>query len=315
MPRVGAVEYYGTERVAREAVARALQMAPGDTVVIEYLSAAQARVAAVPGVSAARVQPVCCENGRTTIYVGILERDSPLQPFRAPPTGSVRLPDDIVRAGEDFDAAFSAAVTRGEFGEDQTQGHSLMNDSAARAVQRRFIALATRDRARLADVLRNSSSARHRTLAAQVIAYVADKQTVVDDLTYGMRDASGGVRNAALRALWLIAEFGRREPARGIRVPPDPFVDMLTSLEWSDRNKASLALVALTATRDSVLLGLLRARALPALVDMVRWSATGHSFAGYILLGRIAGMTDDAIGAAIERKDAESLVTAARAKR
>ena len=51
----------------------------------------------------------------------------------------------------------------------------------------------------------NTIAGYDRAFAAEVLAYSANKQSVVEDLIYAMRDPSSGVRNNATRALALIA--------------------------------------------------------------------------------------------------------------
>jgi hypothetical protein len=313
-PPVGVIDYYGIRTVARRDVEVALGIRVGDSLRIskrEDIEAIESRIRSVPGVVTARVNPVCCENGRTTVYVGIEERGTSALAVRAAPTGDISLPPDILAAGGAYEEAHTAAILRGNFAEDITAGHSLMNDSAARAIQMQFIGFAARDTELLRNVLRDSRLASQRTLAAQILGYAADKRTVIDDLVFATRDASANVRNAATRALWLIGALAQREPARNIRLPYEPFVDLLNSVTWSDRNKSSLALAALSAGRDTALLSLLRARAIPALTDIARWQAPGHSLAGLMILGRIAGMPDDAILAASEKGEKERIINAA----
>ena len=74
-------------------------------------------------------------------------------------------------------------------------------------------------------------------------------------------------------ALSIIAGFAERHPELKIHVPPEPFVDLLTSFSWTDRNKASMALTELGVRRDPALLASLCARALPSLVEMARWKS------------------------------------------
>ena len=122
---------------------------------------------------------------------------------------------------------------------------------------------AKRDLAQLRLVLRSSSDAAQRALAAQVLGYAIDKQAVVEDLVHGMSDASAEVRNDAMRALVVFADtvpsVGRSRP----RIPAEPFIPFLNSPVWSDRNKASGALMAFSASRDPGLLATLRKDALP----------------------------------------------------
>src|SRR6185436_10419433 len=144
------------------------------------------------GVAHAKAVTVCCDDGKAIIYVGIEEKGAPAFQFREAPQGEERLPEDIVQAGEEFSRALSAAVEAGNAGEDDSQGHALARDPAMRAPQEAFIMYAQHDPELLRQVLRNSSRATHRALAAQVIGYVPDKAGVVGDLIYGMSDPDSG---------------------------------------------------------------------------------------------------------------------------
>jgi hypothetical protein len=57
----------------RKAILDALGIQSGDAIERDAILAAQRRVAALPGVTAACVEPVCCEDGRATLYVGVQE--------------------------------------------------------------------------------------------------------------------------------------------------------------------------------------------------------------------------------------------------
>jgi hypothetical protein len=85
----------------------------------------------------------------------------------------------------------------------------------------------------------------------------------------------------------------------------------LNSIEWTDRNKSSFAVAMLTENRDPALLTDLRARALPSLIEMARWKSDGHAEPAFLVLGRLAGLPDDAITAAFERGDRGSVIEAA----
>jgi hypothetical protein len=257
------------------------------------------------------VQLVCCEAGRGIIYVGIEERGRTLTRFRAAPTGKVRLPADIVQSGQEFSDALTAALVRGDAAEDDSQGHALFHDPATRAVQERFPGYAARDLAVLRRVLRESADAEHRALAAQILGYAGDKQAVVGDLVYGMGDSSEDVRNNAMRALAVFAKLVPAPSRRVVRIPYDPFIGLLNSPVWTDRNKSSLALMALSERRDPELLAKLRRIAIPALVEMARWHSEGHAMPSLLILGRIGGQPDDATQAAWRRGDREVIISAA----
>ena len=290
---VGIVDFYGLRQITEAQVRQALRIVEGDTITESSLRSAEKRVRALPGVSDARVDGVCCDDGKTLVYVGIEEKGTPALRFNPPPKGDARLPDDVLRAGAAFEAAFEKAAERGDLQEDQSQGHSLLHDPAARAVQEGFVALADRYGQQLREALRDSDKREQRALAAQVLGYATDKASVVGDLSSAMRDSDAEVRNNATRALWLIAAFARKVPDRKIQVSADPFVDLLNSLTWTDRNKSSLALMSLTEARDPALLSTLRQKAVPSLTEMARWKSRGHAVAPVMILGRVAGIPEN----------------------
>jgi hypothetical protein len=65
-----------------------------------------------------------------------------------------------------------------------------------------------------------------------------------------------------------------------------------------------------TFNRDPATLAEIRAKALPSLVEMARWKAIGHAQPALFLLGRIGGMSEDNIQAAIDRGDREAVISA-----
>ena len=145
----------------------------------------------MPGVVRARTNLVCCDNGRVIVYVGIEERGAPTMRLRGEPAGNARLAADLIAAGDEFSNAFMLAIQRGDFAGGSIPRARLMSaDPATRAIQERFVVYAKRDLPQLRLVLRSSSDAAQRVLAAQVLGYAADKQTVVDDLVYAMTDPS-----------------------------------------------------------------------------------------------------------------------------
>ena len=206
-------------------------------------------------------------------------------------------------------------MQRGDTEEDRSQGHALNHDPRMRVVQERFIEYAERDLPLLRRVLRESSDPTHRALAAQVLGYAADKQSVVDDLVDALGDPFDEVRNNAMRTLLVFAEAAPSPSQRVPRVPYQPFIGLLNSPVWSDRNKASLALMALSEKRDPALLALLRRDALASLIEMARWKNAGHAQAAFIIVGRIAGYSDAAAQAAWDRGARDAVISAALNRR
>ena len=189
--QIGIIDFYGLERVSESEARQALTFKEGDTITLvgderpAVLAESERRLSTLSGVSRAHTNLVCCDAGRGIVYVGIEEQGRAATHFRAAPRGSVRLAADIVHAGNQFWEAFMAAVQRGDAAEDDSQGHALSHDPATRAVQERFVGHAARDLKVLRRVLRDSSDAEQRALAAQILGYVANKQGVVGDLVYG----------------------------------------------------------------------------------------------------------------------------------
>jgi hypothetical protein len=315
--KIGIVDLYGLNRVSAAQVREALTFKEGDTILLAdserpaMVAASEERLSKTPGIARAQITVTCCDQGRVIMFVGVEESGTTAKGFHAAPRGTERLAADIVQSGEEFSTASTRAVERGDTAEDRSEGHALRHDPATRAVQERFVELAKRDLPQLRLVLRSSSDAAQRALAAQVLGYAPDKQAVVEDLVQAMRDPSEGVRNNAMRALVVFAETKPSASRTVPRIPPEPFIDLLSSLAWSDRNKASLALMALSASRDAHLLARLRKDALTPLVEMARWKSAGHAFGAFMILGRIAGYSDDAAHDLWDHGNREKVIEAA----
>jgi hypothetical protein len=311
--KIGTIDTYGLRTIPASRIVDALEVRVGDTAGVSSAEL-ERRVSAVPGVERASVRSVCCTpDQKMMIYVGVMERGTTVTTFRAAPTGAVRLPAEIVAAGAAFDSAFMSAIERGVVAEDDTAGHALMRDPAARAVQLGFIPIATRNVAVLRDVLAHSALAPQRALAAQILGYVPDQRTVVRDLIAAVHDPNDDVRNNAVRALAIIAKYGAAHPGLGIAVPGEPFVDLLNSLVWSDLNKGSWALYSLSegAHPDTAAMAIVRTRALGRLIEMARWKDPGHAQVPFLLLARVLGIPDAQSFDAWKRGDRDTVISIA----
>ncbi len=298
-PPIGTIDFYGLRTVSERQIREVLPIKEGDAVFKSKEEAAEIekRLASLPNVVEAKLNIGCCTgDGKSTLYIGIREKGADVLRFRAAPVGKVRLTDEILKLGEEFSDALQKAVLKGDVAEDHSAGHSLVNNAEVRAIQEKFIPVADRNLKLLRQVLRESSDAQHRSLAAQIIAYYKDKSAIVADLVEAIKDADSIVRNNAMRALGVIAGYAQAHPEKKIKVPFEPFVAMLNSLEWTDRNKSALVLGELTASRDAELLKLLREKAVPSLVEMARWKNDGHAGTSFFILGRLGGLSDDEVG-------------------
>ena len=246
----------------------------------------------VPGIVQARLEATCCEEGKAILYVGVEEKGAPHFEFRAEPSEPVVLPAEIHETYVRFLAALAEAVREKDTAEDLTNGHSLMANAACQAQQEKFVEFADKYLTVIRDVLKNSFDEEHRAIAAYVIGYGADKKKIIDDLLFAIRDPDETGRNNAMRALAAIEVLATKKPTLELRIPGTWLVEMLNSLVWTDRTTAAVNLVNLTEFLTLELLGQLRDRALPALVDMAQWNHLPHALPAFILVGRVTGMDE-----------------------
>ena len=309
-PRIGTIDFYGLRKVPEAKLRQALGAREGD-----YLPPskgnAEESLDRVSGVVESHLEAVCCDGSKMILYVGIEERGSPHFDLREPPEGDEKLPEEVLSTYRRFLETFEAAARRGSTAEDLTQGYSRMADPTARAIQDMFPALAKEHLAELRAVLHNAGDEEQRATAAYVIGYAPDKKAIVNDLQYLLKDADAGVRANAARNLVALAVLARLNPQAGVKVEPTWFIEMLNSLSWSDRNRAMAALQILTDTRDPSVLEQLRDRALPALAEMARWKTLAHALPAFVLLGRVAGLTEDQIQEAWSSGNRDRVITAA----
>jgi hypothetical protein len=307
VPRIGIIDFYGLRKVSETRLRRALGVKEGDALPGSKDNLEE-RLEKVPGVVRAQVTAVCCDGNKVILFVGIEEKGAPHFDYRSPPTGNVRLPPEIVETYRKLMEAVYDAARAGSTAEDLTHGYSLMANPECRALQEQFPPFAQKNVELLHQVLRNSDDAEQRAIAAYVIGYAPKKPGVVDDLLNAIQDPDDSVRNNAMRSLAAIAVLARLEPDAGLRIPPTWFIEMLNSIIWSDRNKAAFALVNLTEDRNPAVLAQLRERALPALVEMAQWNSLAHALPAFILLGRIAGLSEQQIHQAWEKGDRQQVI-------
>lgn len=307
VPRIGVLDFYGLRKVSSQRILKVLGVREGDPLPGSKAELEE-RLEKIPGVVRSRLEAVCCDGGNAILFVGIEEKGAPHFNFRSPPAGAVRLPGEIVETYRKFLEALEIAVRNGKGADDLRSGHSLMADPDARAPQERFAIFAELQLSTLRDVLRNSADEEQRAMAAYVIGYARRKRDVVDDLQYAIQDPAGEVRNNAMRALAAISVLAGREPDLGIQISPTWFVEMLNSLVWTDRNKAVMALVNLTDQRPERTMNLIRERALLSLVEMARFHSLSHAIGPFMLVGRLAGLSDAQIEEKWTKGERESVI-------
>ncbi len=291
-PLVGIIDFYGVRKVPLEKLRKALGFAEGQPMPASRVET-EVLLNLVSGVVSAQVQAVCCEKGKAIVYVGIEERGAVHFQYRDEPDGEMQVPKDVEEVYFEFLKQVNEA-TRAEMPEeDLTAGHSLMRFEPAREAQRRFIGLAERNDAALRNVLHQAGDPVQRAIAVYVLGYAKDKNKVLDEMFYALKDSDETVRSNALRSLGAISVKAKLDPDAEIKIPATWFIEMLNSLSWSDRTQAARFLVNLTESRDPRILTQIKDRAFDSIVEMAKWKQAEHSLPAYILLGRVAGLPEE----------------------
>jgi hypothetical protein len=250
---------------------------------------------------------VCCDSNQSwMVYIGLPGQSYQPLNFNPAPVGDVRLPKPAVALRDEMDKAWMNAVMKGHATEDDSEGYTLTNEPKARKAELAIREYALRNEALVLQVLASSSDARRRAIAAQMLGYGRQSGQQIDALVGASLDTDDGVRNDAVRALVVLA--GAR-PNLAQKIPTTPFVRLLRSGAWSDHNKASLLLVALTKDRDPKVLAQLRSDALDSLVEMARWRNRGHAEAALSILGRIAGLDEESLNKLILAGQADAILS------
>lgn len=317
--RVGLIDFYGYTGLDVDRVRAALPVREGETfpapsafgTLRPRIAEAVRRVTGRPATEVSFVSP---GKNEWVIYVGLSGKTVKSLPRNPAPKGRARLPSDAVDVYRQVESAFSSAMERGATGDDHSKGYSLSPDDAAlRAKQLAMHEYAARHEEVVRAVLRSSADDGQRRMAAEMLGYANQSARQVAELVRASRDPDEYVRNNATRALLVLANS---DPKVAASIPADGFIEMLNSGTWTDRNKASGLLLALSRWRAPKLLAALRARALDSLVEMTRWRAQGHSYAARMMLGRVAGIEESQLSKLVDdNTQADVIIDAARRKR
>jgi|SRR6218665_91987 len=310
--RLGTIEVYGSVNVPVTDIVKSTGFKEGDSIIrYQYDKAAiEKRIRSVPGIVAADVTLICCDDKqhRSILYVGVSDAVVSADAFHDKPNGNFRLDPYILATYDHYDEALRDAVRAGQATENDDQGHVLLSYPPAIPLQDSLLLYASSHLPLLKQVLRHAADASQRQAASWIIAFTTDKISVIEDLLYATNDADETVRNNATRALGVMARYADLHPSSGIVIPAAPFIRRLYSIVWTDRNKGLMVLEALTRKRDDKVLQLLKNDALSPIVQMARWKNPGHAMFSLIILGRIAGISDEAIFAAFNAEDRSVLL-------
>ncbi len=295
--RVGNIEFFGTGDIDVRGVQSALPVHRGDEIAEDQSADLRDRLSQaiqkVVGHKPTDLAVMCCDNGgQLTIYIGLGGSNTAVVAFLPRPKSSRCLPNDAVHLYDDTTAALERAVEQGHSGEDDSKGYSLSVDPTVRAKQLAMHKYAVTHERTIEQALQACENAEQRQAAAELLGYSAKSRSQITSLLRASHDSDEGVRNNAVRALWVLATSN---PTTASTIPANDFVSMLNSGLWTDRNKAGILLMALTRSRNRQLLRRLRSEALQSLIEMARWEDPSHASAYRVLLGRIAGLSETQI--------------------
>ncbi|MFT3824602.1 MAG: HEAT repeat domain-containing protein [Chitinophagaceae bacterium] len=290
---IGIINLYGNRAVKEMDIKGKLPFKEGDTLDSTFQQDVVARnLQTIPGVKKATVNIVCCDDktGKNIVFVGIAENDSNSFQYNPAPGKPVHLPAAILAVYDSLENAIYNAVLNGRSAEDHKYGYSWAQDSATRKWQQECIILAARYQPQLINALRQAKDNRQRMAAAQVLAYANDKTIIIKELLHAVRDPDEAVRNNATRALGVLADYIQQTPGTKLTIPAAPFINMINSLVWTDRNKAGMVLFFLCMDKNNKqVLEQLKKQALPSLAEMAAWKNPGHAMMAYFIVAQIAG--------------------------
>lgn len=294
---VGAVDFFANHGVDIEAIRAQLSVRAGDTWTSESRDRLASDIQRLLGRTPSDISSVCCDGGgKLVVYIGLADSSGPRVRLHPQPGEFLELPESILALYRRLDAAWerAAATGGGTAREGRKLGYALSYNPGLRAIQLRVRRFALENQAAVFAVARRSSNGRHRAIAADVIGYGQHSAEQIGVLTHCALDPDRAVRNNAIRALAVLASSGM---ALESPIPHDPFIALLASADWSDRNKSLALLAALTESRNGTILRAICRRALQPLIECARWSWSGHAYWPRTILGRIAGIDEELIRA------------------
>ena len=230
------------------------------------------------------VAVITCEHRTWNLYVGLPGRSVKEATYNPQPEKMLELPTEAMSMHDDMMATLADVLSsKGAMIEDDSNGYSLSSDPGLRTKELAFRNWALQNRDLCFTVLKGSSDARQRSVAAEAVGYLDPSQEQIDVLVGASLDSSAVVRNNATRALGCIASS---EKSATLQIPADKFVQMLNSGVWTDRNKGEFV-VAKLCRRDPAVLKQLRDSGMQALCEMSCWD-DAHAGGARYLLAKVA---------------------------
>jgi hypothetical protein len=307
--RIGSIEFFGYSGIDLDKVLEAVPFREGDElsreIVEEKNRQTREAVERITGHPPTDIQFICCDKqGNLIVYIGLSRK--PIS-YNTRPKGIAQLPGNGITLYARFAKALDEAILKGAAAEDHSKGYALSVYQPLRAIQLEMRAYAVIHETGLRTVLKTSREDQQRAAAAHLLGYARQSKSQIAALVYASRDSNSGVRNNAIRALFVL---GGSNQKTATEVPADIFIELLLSGTWTDINKASGLLASLTRGRSPDILAKLRRRdVMERLIEMARWRReTGHANAARYILGRIAGIDEDRLNQLVEAGEVDVII-------
>jgi hypothetical protein len=309
--RIGVIDFYGAQGMDTAALREKISVRGCQVIALDdmekSLAAIKSEVLAAAGMKVTDIEVLCCDVPETwDLYVGLLGNSYKPATYATTPVGEVKLPGQgLALYKQDLDLLMES-IQKGQATEDDSKGYQLATYAPAQKVQLAMRKYALGHTEEIERVLRGSKYVEQRQASAMLLGYSDRLDGQVRALEAATDDPDPEVRNNAVRALEVMLAAGQ---IAGMSVKP--FVAMLYSGAWSDRNKASLLLDRMTVSRNPALLRELR-EALGPLEDGARWHSPGHARPFLDILGRIGGIDEKRLQALEDAGAKDEILAAAR---
>jgi hypothetical protein len=309
---VGAINYFGYGGLPLQKVRAALPLHVGDSLTHATFSKKPINdaVLSVIGKLPTDVNVTCCiASQQLEIFIGLSGSTSRPVPSGPIPSANARLDPEGLRLYEQEQPLIGEAAAHGTGGEDDSQGYTISDDPALKAVNLAMRSFAIGRESELRHVLQTSGDPKQRRAAAALLGYVRRSPTQAEALSRAIEDPDEEVRNNAVRALAVLSAATKKD---GLQINIKPLINLLYSGIWTDRNKASLLLMRMTEARNPEILSSLRKEAMGPLVEGASWiDVPGHSTPFLVVLGRIGSIRDDRLFELLKNGDKDAIIAAA----
>jgi hypothetical protein len=251
-----------------------------------------------------------CGKDTWNVYIGLPGRSVSTPTYNPPPKEDQELPKEATELYEDMMQTLAEVLsTKGGVIEDDSKGYALSADPQLREKELKFRQWSLQHESTVKKILTSSAVSSQRAIAAEALGYLDPSIEQTDILIEACRDEGSGVRNNATRALACIAKSNKTLAAR---MPAAPFVQMLNSGIWTDRNKGEFVLMRL-CDQNPALLQTNRNQIFQALAEMSCWDEP-HARGAQSLLKRACGLTDDRLKPLFMAGDVDAIVKLAKGK-